>query len=248
MAVKFGNTPVALRPLKWAFVGKSDAGKTFTMLKIAKLIGGKWALLDTDGKRSEDYAETFDLNKWCKRAFFGIQDKLNPKKWMEALDAVEETEPAYDGLIIDTGTPFWLGILDLHAARAEEMANKKPGRTADQFTAQAWSGPHGGNKPFYSVMTRLAEFPIHVFCSFRAKPEWDTSGGGLRPTGEFTAHFRPGDHMYEFTLVSWLARSGNGKTRNMTFEKTSTCHQLEGETFPNPGKEVLDVVRKWRKF
>ncbi len=244
MPVKFSKPPVIRRPLKLALLGKSDSGKTYTALTFARELGGQWAFIDTDCKRVEDYAKTLKLNDWCSRTHFSLADKLKPAKYIEAIDAAEEGD--FAGLIIDTASPFWLGILDIHASRSEELASKGHGKAPEAYTIQAWAGPKGGNRPFYEVMGRIAESPLHVICTFRLKMEFDSSQGYLKPTGDWAPVFRKGDHMYEFTLVGWLERNKKGNVRTLIFEKTGSCHELEGESFENPGKEVLSIIRKWR--
>lgn len=231
------------RPLSIGLFGDSDSGKTHTALKFARYLGGRWAFVDADGGRVAEKADEFETEKWLDAHFIPYKDCMNPLKYLEVLNIALEED--YDGIIFDTLTIFWLGIWDKVQDRAEELAKKY--NKESPMMAQAWAGKDGGNKPFFDFMRRIPSLPIHMIATLREKLEWSTEGGALKPTGVKLPDFRAGNkHMYEFTLFGWLERLKKGKERQLTFDKTSSCRELEGRTFRNPGDDVMDIICRWR--
>jgi hypothetical protein len=92
-------------------IGPSGSGKTFTALRLAKGIGGKTALIDTEHRRSEYYASEFTFDVLHKEPPF------TPERFNKAIDAAAAA--GYEITIIDSASHEWAGrggILEAHNA------------------------------------------------------------------------------------------------------------------------------------
>jgi len=93
--------------IKIAVMGPSGSGKTFSSLKIAKGLGGKIALIDTENKSANIYSNLVDFDV-CQ-----LSEPYTSKKFIDAIkEAIKE---GYETIIIDSITHEWAGqggILD----------------------------------------------------------------------------------------------------------------------------------------
>jgi hypothetical protein len=87
--------------LRMSFAGVSGSGKTFSALTIAKGLGGKIALIDTEAGRGDLYADKFEYDT-CQ-----INAPFTPKKYIECIKQAEKS--GYDILIIDSLSHAWVG-------------------------------------------------------------------------------------------------------------------------------------------
>lgn len=95
--------------LRIALIGPSGGGKTYSALRLAKGIGGKVVLIDTEAGRGLHYAQEFD--------YFHIpfDPPFTPERYIEAIEAAE----AYgaETIIIDSASHEWVGkggLLETH--------------------------------------------------------------------------------------------------------------------------------------
>ncbi len=97
--------------LRIGLIGPSGSGKTYSALRLAKGIGGKIALLDTEHRRSEYYAGEFDFQ------VLHMEPPFNPERFNKAIEAAEAA--GYEIFIIDSASHEWAGrggILETHNA------------------------------------------------------------------------------------------------------------------------------------
>ena len=98
--------------LRCALFGPSGAGKTFSALSIAKGIGGKVAVIDSERGSASKYADKFE---------FDVVD-LEKKSIDEYVQFIAEAGNAgYSVLIIDSLTHAWQDLLE----EVEKLANAK---------------------------------------------------------------------------------------------------------------------------
>jgi hypothetical protein len=145
--------------LRLGITGPSGAGKTIGALLIAKGLGGKIALLDTEKGSAQLYA---DDPKW------GVEfdaAELNPPYTPEAfVKMVHEAEQAgYDVLIIDSTTHEWSGVggcLELvdEIARARYKGN----------SWSAWNDVTPRHRAFIDAILRSS---MHIIVTMRSKTE-----------------------------------------------------------------------------
>jgi hypothetical protein len=145
--------------LRLGITGPSGAGKTIGALLIAKGLGGKIALLDTEKGSAQLYA---DDPKW--NVEFDADD-LNPPYTPEAfIKKVQEAEQAgYNVLIIDSTTHEWSGVggcLELvdEIARARYKGN----------SWSAWNDVTPRHRAFIDTILRSS---LHIIVTMRSKTE-----------------------------------------------------------------------------
>lgn len=93
--------------LRACLTGPSGSGKTWTALLLAKGIGGRWALIDTENRSAALYADRFSFDV-CQ-----IDSPYTVDKYLAAMKAAGEGE--YVGMIVDSASHQWAGeggILD----------------------------------------------------------------------------------------------------------------------------------------
>lgn len=155
MSITFAK---AVKGKNCAFIGlagPSGSGKTLSALRIAKGLGGKVAVIDTENKRALHYAENFDF------LHCDFQPPYTPARYTEHVDAA--IKAGADVIIVDSGSHEWEGpggILEMQVAEFAAMGN----RDAMKFTS--WIKPKGENNKF---VNHLLQINKHVIMCFRAK-------------------------------------------------------------------------------
>lgn len=207
--------------LRMALSGASGSGKTRSALEIAKYLGPRIGLLDTEYKSASAYADKveFDVDE--------IVGDYHPDRLVSAL---EKYGPLYDVLIVDSLTHFWNGkggMLDLADQEVKKMIAR--GGKADTFAA--WKQV----TPLYNkVVQALLNCPCHVIVTMRAKQEYSREGGKVTKLG-VSPEMRDG-FQYELDVEGMLDGEHNliiGKTR---------FDALDGKMFNKPGKEVAQLL------
>ena len=139
--------------LRLALMGVSGSGKTFTSLKIAKGIGGKIALIDTERRSASKYADRFS---------FDVAELTHPT--IENYIKFVEEAKDYDVLIIDSLSHAWQELLEEidRLARTEFQGN----------TFRAWSK---GTPKQRKLVNTILSFPNHVIVTMRSKTDYVVS-------------------------------------------------------------------------
>ena len=118
MTLNFRKAEKNQAKLRLALIAPSGFGKTYSALRIAKGLGGKVAILDTENGSADLYADSFEYDVLCMNAPYQAQ------KYIMAIEAAEEA--GYDTLIIDSLTHAWSGdggLLDKQGAIADKGGN-----------------------------------------------------------------------------------------------------------------------------
>lgn len=85
---------------KIAISGPSGSGKSYSALRLAKGLGDKIAVIDTENGSASFYADRFDFDVMT------IDAPFTPEKYIEAIKAAEKAR--YDILIIDSMSHAWI--------------------------------------------------------------------------------------------------------------------------------------------
>lgn len=104
--------------LRLALTGPAGSGKTYSSLQIAKGLGGKIAMIDTERGSGALYANICDYD------VLRIDPPFEPKKFLEGIKAAEDA--GYEVLIIDSLSHAWAGeggILTIHDRTAKAVRN-----------------------------------------------------------------------------------------------------------------------------
>lgn len=210
--------------LRLALSGPSGSGKTYTSLMLAKHLGKKTAVVDTEHGSASKYADLFEFDV-CELSSF------HPQQYISAIDAA--SSGGYEILIIDSLSHAWNGVdgaLDL----VDQAASRQ--RTKNTFTA--W-------KTVTPLQNRLVETiltsPCHVIATMRAKTDYimQNQNGKQVPVKVGMAPIQRDGIEYEFDMVGEMAIDNS-----LVFTK-SRCSQLSGASFEKPGKELAEALSTW---
>ena len=209
--------------IKLAISGPSGSGKTYSALLLAKGLGGKTAVLDTEGGSASLYADFFDFDTW---------DELDPKGFppeyfIRVIKAAEEA--GYSNLIIDSLSHEWNGrggCLELADAIARA---KYKGNT---FAAWVDVTPRHTKLIETILNTRL-----NILATMRSKSDYvitkDEKSGKSTPQKVGLAAIQRDGMDYEFTLMFELDRDSHiaiaGKDRTHLFSDPVLITEATGQ-------------------
>lgn len=128
------------------FYGKSGGGKTYSALKLAKGLGNKICVIDTENGRASHYADEFDFD------VIDLKPPFSPARYIEAIRTAQNA--GYKAIIIDSISHEWEGT-----GGCLEMAEGKQG-------LQAWSKPKAEHR---KMMNMLLQSKSHIIFCARAK-------------------------------------------------------------------------------
>jgi len=141
--------------LRLAIASPAGGGKTFSALRIAKGIGGKTALIDTEYKTASKYSDRFN---------FDVLELNNETPIPEFINAIELAgKSGYEILIIDSMSHAWESLLDA----IEKVAKGK----YNGNTFAAWKDKAGGQMQS-DFINAILKSPMHIIACFRVKTEW----------------------------------------------------------------------------
>ena len=180
--------------LRIALQGPSGSGKTYGALLIAKGIGGKIAVIDTERESASLYTDIVDFDA------LSLDPPYSPERFLEAIKAAEKS--GYDILVIDSITHEWSGsggCLDINeaTARAKYKGN----------TWSAWSDTTPRHRAFLDA---IVGSPLHVIATMRSKTETaqSTDGGKTKVVKLGTKAEQREGAEFEFTTVLDLVHDG----------------------------------------
>jgi hypothetical protein len=226
----FKKATKAQAKLRMAVHGPSGSGKTRSALEVARHLGKRIALVDTERGSASKYANLveFDVQE--------VYDNYHPNRAIKAMD--EAAAEAYDVLIVDSLSHFWNGpggFLELVDEEVKKMRAR--GGKADSFAAWKEIDPI-----YRRLMQAILACPMHVIVTMRAKQEYvkeqdDRGKTTIRKVG-MAPEMRDAAQ-YEFDVEGMLDIDHNlviGKTR---------CDELDGKVFNKPGREVAEILKRW---
>ena len=132
--------------------GPTNSGKTYSALRIAKGLGPRIALYDTEGRASSLYADDFDFD-------VALAETKDPREACKAI--VEAAKGGYDAIIVDSGSHLWertRGIVD-EATRSMKNPN----------SYVAWAKGDEAWNPFIAMIQNP---PIHIIVTSRSKTKY----------------------------------------------------------------------------
>ena len=107
--------------LRAAFCGTSGSGKTYSALLLARGLGDKVAVIDTERGSSELYADLFGFD------VAQLAPPFTPQRYIEL---IRMAATQYDVLVIDSLSHAWAGeggVLEMHdnATRSEDRKSTR---------------------------------------------------------------------------------------------------------------------------
>lgn len=207
--------------LRLAISGSSGSGKTYSSLLIAKGIGGKIAMIDTENGSGELYANLCDYDVMQIGAPFTV-DKY--------VSAISEAEAAgYDVLIIDSLSHAWNGPGGLLEQQSDLAATR--------YKGNSWSAWRDITPQQNKLVQAILQSNLHSIATMRSKVEYiQTDDRKIKKVG--TAPVQRDGLEYEFTLMLDIDQ----ETHKAAASKDRTS-LFDGKTIvPNEamGKELLD--------
>ena len=197
--------------IKLAITGPSGSGKTYSALLIAKGLGGKTALLDTEYGSASLYADRFDFDTWDEADPNGFP----PEYFIGVIKAAESA--GYTNLIIDSLSHEWNG-----RGGCLELADML-GRTKYRGNSYvAW----GEVTPRHNrLVEAIVSAKLNIIVTMRAKSEYvlnkDEKSGKSTPQKVGLGSVQRDGMDYEFTVMFELDRDSHmaiaGKDRTSLF-------------------------------
>lgn len=191
MPIEFRKAERSQAKLRLALIAPSGYGKTYSALRVAKGLGGKVAMLDTENGSGDLYAKDFEYDILPMNAPF------EPVKYVQAIKAAEKA--GYDTIIIDSLSHAWAGtggLLDKHGSIADKGGNS--------FAAWRKVTPdHNG------LVDAILQSKIHVIATMRSKVDYSMEGGKVVKLG--LAPVQREGMEYEFTVCFDLDKKHKGE-------------------------------------
>lgn len=211
--------------LRMALNGPSGSGKTFSALSIAKGLGGKIAVIDTEHASASKYADRFDFDTDCLTNYA-------PKNYIKAIHEAEAA--GYSVIIIDSLTHAWNGtggvleIVDAAASRAR---------------GNTYAGWKEGTPEQNALVEAILQSPCHIIATMRAKTEYalekDERTGKTAPRKIGMAPVQRDGMEYEFDVSAFL-----DVEHHLCIDKTR-CPDLAGKVIKFPGEELGKQLAAW---
>ena len=171
--------------LRLALCGVSGSGKTTAALQIAKGLGGKTALIDTEGESASLYADRFDFDT------LDLEAPYTPERFIQAIEAAEMQ--GYDNVIIDSMSHEWVG-----SGGCLEI-NDLLGKTKYKGNSFGAWGETGARH--IKFLEKIVTAKIHVIATVRMKSEHVQDGKTKRVSKIGMKYEMREDFEYEFTSV-----------------------------------------------
>lgn len=192
--------------LRLALTGPSGSGKTIGALMVAKGLGGRIALIDTEKGSASLYASPIKMRDGStfEPPEFDVLELSAPYSPERYREAIEEAQAAgYDVLIVDSTTHEWSGLggcLEL----VDEVARAK-------FKGNSWSAWNDVTPRHRAFIDALLQTSMHVIATGRSKTETaQTEENGRKRVVRLGMKTEQRDGFeYEFTTVLDIVHDGH---------------------------------------
>lgn len=175
-----------LAKLKLAITGPSGSGKTFSALRLAKGMGGKVAVIDTENGSASLYSDQFEFD------VLELTPPFTTEKYIKAVELAEKS--GYTTLILDSITHAWAGEGGL--LEQKEQLDARPG--SNHY--MNWGTITKKHEQFKSA---LLHSPLHIVATMRSKMDYaQTEENGKKKVSKLgLAPVQRDGLEYEFTVV-----------------------------------------------
>lgn len=141
--------------LRLALSGPSGSGKTHSALLIAKGLGGRIAVIDTERGSASLYSDMVEFDT------MELEPPFSPERFIKAIDTA--WQGSYDVCILDGITPEWDGsggCLEMN----EKIANVK-------FRGNTWAAWNETTPRHRAFLDAILQAPMHIIATIRSKTE-----------------------------------------------------------------------------
>lgn len=212
--------------LKLALLGPSGSGKTYTALQVAKHLGQRIAVIDSERGSASLYAgdvADFDVLEL---------ESFAPRNYVRAIKAAEAE--GYDVVVVDSLTHAWSG-----KDGALDMVEKARQRTRSQNSFTAWRDITPEHN---ALVDALVGCNAHLIATMRVKTAYELQEddrGKKVPVKLGLAPVQRDGLEYEFSIVGDIDLN-----HVLTISKTR-CAALDQGVYKNPGKDFADTITSW---
>lgn len=184
--------------LRLLLTGPSGSGKTWGALQIAKGLGGKTVVIDTEEGSSDLYDHLHDFD------VIDLRPPFTPERYIEAIKAAEDA--GYEVIVVDSVTHCWSGTggcLEL----LDDVAKA-------QFRGNTWSAFSVITPRWRAFVDKLLRSPAHIICSGRSKTETaQVDDHGKKKVAKLGMKLEARDGLeFEFTTVLDVIHDGHFAT------------------------------------
>jgi hypothetical protein len=210
--------------LRLALTGVSGSGKSLGAINLAKGMGGKFVIIDTEHTSADLYTHVADYD------VLTLDKPFTPEKYIQAINQCEKH--GYEIIIVDSLSHAWSGeggALDMHDAATQASSSKNSYMAWKEITP--WQ-----NK----LINTIIQSPAHIITTMRVKTHYDVVdiGGKKRPVKIGLAPIQKDGLEYEFTCVLSLEKDSylytSSKDRTGIFEGN---HEKLSES---SGKKIME--------
>ena len=218
--------------LRLAFCGPAGSGKTYTALRVAHLLGGKVAVIDTENRTASKYVgESPDGQPWAFDVL-NLEGDFHPQRFADAIS--DAARAGYDVVVVDSLTHAWSG-----PGGMLELVDKRGRASRSGNTFQAWGDLRPVERKLWDA---IIQAPIHVIATFRTKTEWsieEDSRGKKVPRRIGLAPEQRQGLEYELDVV------GDVDLDHTVIISKTRCSALADAVLPKPGRALADPLRAW---
>lgn len=212
--------------LRLALIGPAGSGKTYTALMVARELGQRVAVIDTERSSASKYADLFDFDALNL-------DTFAPQTYVQAIEAAGKA--GYDVLVIDSLTHAWSG-----KEGALEQVDKAQARSQSKNSFAAWRDVTPAHNAMVDAILRC---PCHVITTMRVKTEYvmekDERTGRTTPRKVGLAPVQRDGMEYEFDVV------GDIDIDHQLIVTKTRCPALTDAVMKKPGKELALTLKEW---
>ena len=198
MAIVIRKAKRSATKLRLLLSGPSGSGKTWGAIQIAKGLGGRVVVIDTEEGSSDlyDKLHAFDV--------IDLKPPFTPESYVSAIAVAEEA--GYDVIIVDSVTHCWSGsggCLEL----LDDIAKA-------QFRGNTWSAWSVITPRWRAFVDKLLRSPAHVIATGRSKTETaQVDDHGKKSVAKLGMKLEARDGLeYEFTLCLDIVHAGHFAT------------------------------------
>lgn len=217
--------------LRLALAGPSGSGKTMSALLMAKGLGGRIAVIDTEHGSASLYADIADFD------VLELHAPYSPERYAEAITAAEQA--GYSVLIIDSYSHEWTGSGGCLESN-EKLAHQK-------FKGNTWAAWNETTPRHRKLTDKILTSPLHIICTMRSKTETVQGEGKKVIKLGMKSEQRDGTD-YEFTVVLDITHDGHAaiasKDRTKLFDQPEVISEDTGRrllAWLNDGKSQADL-------
>jgi hypothetical protein len=198
MTVSIRKARRSATKLRILLTSPSGGGKTYGSLLMAKGLGGKTVVIDTEQGSSDLYDQVHDFD------VIDLTPPFTPERYIDAIASAEAA--GYEIIIIDSVTHCWSGkggCLEL----VDDIAKA-------QFRGNTWSAFSVITPRWRAFVDAILRSSAHIICTGRSKTETaQVEDHGKKKVAKLGMKLEARDGLeYEFTTVLDLVHDGHYAT------------------------------------